>query len=91
MAHHRLSIEFTSGAGIFGGTQISSGGYIAQNSPERDETDKELTGSSEWLFPGHRNPKRPMSNNTILEALKRMGHQGEKDVDLLFTEGFVWV
>jgi integrase len=35
-----------------------------------------LTGSSEWLFPGDRSDKKPMSNNTILGALKRMGYQG---------------
>jgi integrase len=35
-----------------------------------------LTGHSEWLFPGDRNLKKPMSNNTILGALKRMGYQG---------------
>jgi len=31
-----------------------------------------LTGSSEWLFHGDRSNKKPMSNNTILGALKRM-------------------
>jgi integrase len=35
-----------------------------------------LTGNSEWLFPGGRNPKKPMSNNTILKALERMGYKG---------------
>jgi integrase len=35
-----------------------------------------LTGHSEWLFPGDRNIKKPMSNNTILGALKRMGYKG---------------
>ena len=35
-----------------------------------------LTGHSEWLFPGDRNPKKPMSNNTILKALERMGYKG---------------
>ena len=34
-----------------------------------------LTGHSEWLFPGDRNPKKPMSNNTILKALERMGYK----------------
>jgi integrase len=36
----------------------------------------ELTGDSEWLFPGDRNPKRAMSNNTILKGLERMGYKG---------------
>lgn len=37
---------------------------------------RELTGYSEWLFPGDRNPKRSMSNNTILKGLERMGYKG---------------
>ena len=28
------------------------------------------------VFPGENNPEKPMSNNTILMALKRMGYQG---------------
>jgi len=37
---------------------------------------REITGHSEWLFPGDRNPAKPMSNMTLLGALKRMGYQG---------------
>jgi integrase len=40
------------------------------------DTLKTLTGKSEWLFPGDRNAKKPMSNNTILKALERMGYKG---------------
>ena len=36
----------------------------------------ELTGKNDWLFPGDRNAKKPMSNNTILKALERMGYKG---------------
>jgi integrase len=36
----------------------------------------DLTGNSEWVFPGDRDPKRPMSNNTILKGLERMGYKG---------------
>jgi integrase len=36
-----------------------------------------LTGTSEWLFPGDRDDSKPMSNNTILGALKRMGYKGQ--------------
>ena len=36
-----------------------------------------LTGASEWLFPGDRIATKPMSNNTILQALKRMGYKGQ--------------
>ncbi len=35
-----------------------------------------LTGKGEWLFPGDRNANSPMSNNTILKALERMGYKG---------------
>jgi len=35
-----------------------------------------LTGSNEFLFPGEQNPKKPMSNMTILMALRRMGYKG---------------
>jgi integrase len=37
---------------------------------------KTLSGTSEWLFPGDRNAMKPMSNNTILKALERMGYKG---------------
>jgi integrase len=37
---------------------------------------KTLSGKSEWLFPGDRSPKKPMSNNTILKGLERMGYKG---------------
>jgi integrase len=40
------------------------------------DTLRTLTGDSEWLFPGDRNAKKPMSNNTILKALERMGFKG---------------
>lgn len=40
------------------------------------DTLRTLTGQSEWLFPGDRNAKQPMSNNTILKALERMGYKG---------------
>jgi integrase len=36
----------------------------------------DLTGESEFLFPGDRNSKKSMSNNTILKALERMGYKG---------------
>ncbi len=35
-----------------------------------------ITGSGPLLFPGERDSKKPMSNNTILFALKRMGYGG---------------
>ncbi len=36
-----------------------------------------LTGHSALLFPGERNHEKPMSNNTILGALDRMGYAGQ--------------
>jgi integrase len=35
-----------------------------------------LTGSGALLFPGDRDAKKPMSNNTILKGLERMGYKG---------------
>jgi integrase len=49
---------------------------LASQTIEMLEMLRLLTGSSEWLFPGDRSNKKPMSNNTILGALKRMGYQG---------------
>lgn len=49
---------------------------LANQTLEVLEMLRTLTRESEWLFPGDRNPKRPMSNNTILKALERMGYKG---------------
>ncbi|HVZ45484.1 MAG TPA: tyrosine-type recombinase/integrase [Ramlibacter sp.] len=35
-----------------------------------------ISGRFELLFPGERDRKKPMSNNTILKALERMGYKG---------------
>jgi integrase len=37
----------------------------------------ELAGDGPWLFPGMQDHEHPMSNNTILSALYRMGYKGE--------------
>jgi integrase len=37
-----------------------------------------ITGHSEYLFPSPRSPRRPMSNNAVLAAMRRLGI--EKDV-----------
>jgi integrase len=34
------------------------------------------SGNREYVFPGQKNPQKHMSNNTILEALARMGYRG---------------
>lgn len=36
-----------------------------------------LTGGGTYLFPNQRDPDRPMSNNTLLKALERMGYKGD--------------
>lgn len=36
-----------------------------------------ISGREELLFPGERDRKRPMSNNTILKALDRLGYKGK--------------
>lgn len=36
----------------------------------------EISGHRDYLFPGERNPRSHMSNNTILKALERMGYKG---------------
>lgn len=36
----------------------------------------ELTSGQEWVFPGERSVSKPMSNNTILKGLERMGYKG---------------
>ena len=41
------------------------------------DTLHDLTGHTEWLFPGDRSDKKPISNNTILKALERMGYKGK--------------
>jgi integrase len=41
------------------------------------ETLRVLSGNSEWLFPGDRNSTKPISNNTVLKALERMGYKGK--------------
>jgi integrase len=35
-----------------------------------------ITGGTKYLFPNQRDPKKPISNNTILVALDRMGYKG---------------
>jgi integrase len=37
---------------------------------------RELKGPGDWIFPGERSIRRPMSNNTILKGLERMGYKG---------------
>lgn len=37
-----------------------------------------ITGSGELIFPGEQDPRKPMSNNTILVALDRMGYRGRQ-------------
>ena len=50
---------------------------LATQAVELLTTLKEQTGWSTFLFPHRHDPKKTMSNNTILQALKRMGYQGK--------------
>jgi integrase len=43
-----------------------------------------LTGSGRYVFPGGRSTKRPLSNNALNAALRRMGY----DKDAMTTHGF---
>jgi integrase len=49
---------------------------LARQALEVLDTLRTLTGDSQWMFPGDRNAAKPMSNNTILKALERMGYKG---------------
>jgi integrase len=49
---------------------------LAAQSVEALDVLREITGGSEWLFPGDRDTQKQMSNNTILKALDRMGYKG---------------
>jgi integrase len=49
---------------------------LAAQAIEVLDTLREITGKSALLFPGDRNADKPMSNNTILKALERMGYKG---------------
>jgi integrase len=49
---------------------------LARQALEVLEILRELTGKSDWVFPGDRDPRKPMSNNTILKGLERMGYKG---------------
>ncbi len=49
---------------------------LAKQTEEVLELLRSVTGGGELLFPGDRNQAKPMSNNTILFALKRMGYGG---------------
>jgi integrase len=53
---------------------------LAKQALDLLDTLRTLTDKSEWLFPGDRNAKKPMSNNTILKALERMGYKGRRRV-----------
>ena len=51
---------------------------LARQAIEVLELLRPLTGSGELIFPGDRDPMKPMSNNTILLALDRMGYRGRQ-------------
>jgi integrase len=50
---------------------------LARQAMDVIDTLRALTGKSDWLLPGDRDANKPMSNNTILKALERMGYKGK--------------
>jgi integrase len=50
---------------------------LSRQSLEVLEALRGLTGTSEFLFPGDRDIKKTMSNNTILQGLERMGYKSK--------------
>lgn len=51
---------------------------LAKQSLEIINDIKPLTGDGRYLFPSIRSTVRPMSNNTVLSALRRLGYQKEE-------------
>jgi integrase len=51
---------------------------LATQTVEVLELLRTVTGGGELLFPGDRDDRKPMSNNTILVSLKRMGYGGRQ-------------
>ena len=37
---------------------------------------KHLNGHREWVFPGHQDPRKPMSDGALMMVLDRMGYRG---------------
>jgi len=65
---------------IPGGRMKMKTPHIVSLSPQTIQiirTLNHLTGHGEFLFPGDRDPKKHMSNITILKGLQRMGFQGK--------------
>ena len=50
---------------------------LARQTLEALDVLRPLSGGSERLFPGDRDRSKPMSNNTILKGLERMGYKGK--------------
>ena len=49
---------------------------LSQQASQTLKTLQTVSGHRQHLFPGERSPRKPMSNNTILKALERMGYKG---------------
>jgi len=49
---------------------------LSKQAMEVLRTLRTVTGNGKLLFPGERDHDKPMSNNTILQALNRMGYRG---------------
>jgi integrase len=49
---------------------------LARQALEGIDVLQQFRGKNDWVFPGDRNSNKPMSNNTILKGLERMGYKG---------------
>jgi integrase len=49
---------------------------LARQALEVMDVLRQFRGKNDWVFPGDRNSNKPMSNNTILKGLERMGYKG---------------
>ncbi len=74
-------IDFENYQWVISGEKMKTGGkHIIPLSLQAMKIIKELqmlTGDSEYLFPSPLDKKRPMSDNTLNAALKRLGYKGQ--------------
>ena len=75
--NRRAKEEFTKLGSIRGVQEHMTKFGIGQAVP-RTEDARLLTGRGRYVFPSARSPKRPMSNNAVLSALRRMGYAKEE-------------
>ena len=50
---------------------------LSRQAVELLKAQKEISGTREWVFPNQIRPIKPMSNNTVLFAIGRLGYKGK--------------